>query len=120
MEETKLIDMKSIGISNRPNIGVQDMDKYINGGLMVESLETNGVLVYIPYGIYCDIFRAIDSSVLSMKREIRSYEEELKSLSTHTEDKLIKATKNNHKHAIDELKEKVSILESIAPIINEV
>ena len=60
-------NMKDINIDKRPNIGVEDMFNYENGGLCIDEMHTNGVSVYIPYGIYGDIFNAIEDSLKGLK-----------------------------------------------------
>lgn len=61
-------NMKDINIDKRPNIGVEDMVNYENGGLCIDEMHKNGVSVYIPYGIYGDIFNAISLSLRELRK----------------------------------------------------
>ena len=105
MEHNELIKMKSIPMDERKNIGIEEMKEYDFGGLTIESLEKNGALVYIPYGVYVDIFRAIKKSITLIKKEIK--EEQNKDSSDSLEN-------------IADLKNKLDIFENIYPLINEV
>lgn len=55
-----LIRMKDLPLESRPNIGREESNEYEYAGLCVESLECNGALVYIPYGIWCEVFNAMN------------------------------------------------------------
>lgn len=124
-EEKELIDMKSIPIDRRDNIGVQDMDNYINGGLTVESKEVNGALVYVPYGIWCNIFNAIDTGTILYKQEIEEIERLKNKLSKSEKyfkgkEHMIEPLLQGYDERIAELREKMLILENILPLVNEV
>lgn len=115
-DNEKLINMKMIPISSRENIGVENMGKYEFGGLAVESLEANGVLMYIPYGIYVDIFRAIERGIISIGKEIDSLEDTKNGLSGEYAGVL----RENLMFQIKELEKQKNILEQIYPLIDEV
>lgn len=64
-----MVNMKDTSVDNRPNIGIQDMENYENGGLCVEELHTNGVSVYIPYGVYDAVFDAMSKGIKAMSND---------------------------------------------------
>jgi len=118
----ELIDMKSIPIDERPNIGVQDMDKYKNGGLTVESLEANGALVYIPYGIYVDIFHSIDNGSIAIKQkieDIKEFQKEMLGCNGYSQE-MIDTLKRTDDFLIEVLKRDMSILKTVCSMVNKI
>ncbi|HDR7066982.1 TPA: hypothetical protein QCW42_004088 [Bacillus cereus] len=102
----------------RPEVGVKDMDKYENGGLEVEERLTNGYLMYVPYGIHCDIFESIEVSIRLMSKRIEELNE---TLNTHTDYTGINPTlKRMIKEQIDDMQRYLHVLEKISPIKHEI
>lgn len=118
--EEDLIDMKSIPIDKRPNIGIQDMNKYKNGGLTVESFESNGALVYIPYGIYVDLFNAIDNGTVCIKHKIADLQKHKRNMSKLENQESLKSIIECDDFIIEALKKDMSILSSIYPLKKDV
>lgn len=117
-EDEELIDMKSIQIDERPSIGIQDMKKYKNGGLTVASQEDNGTLIYIPNGIYYDLFRAIAIGARLIRNEIydiKDLKEKRVSCKEHA-----KELQEEDEYMIEQLTKYASMLENIETIINDV
>lgn len=119
METNNQIDMKSIPIDKRPNIGFNHLDEYINGGLTVESQHSNGALIYIPYGIYTDIFRAMESGMFYIGKEIDNLKTMLKTLYNVENKELAEKLKQDTNHKIKELEKYHKIFEVIEPMIND-
>jgi len=102
----------------RPEVGVKDMDKYENGGLEIEERLTNGYLMYVPYGIHCDIFESIEVGIRLMSKRI---EELNKTLNEITDDTGINpSVKRMLKEQIDDMKKHLHVLEKISPIKHEI
>lgn len=64
-------NMKDIPMHKRPNVGVDTMCNFENGELCVESKEVNGVLMYVPYGVWCELFYVLDECgvMLALKKD---------------------------------------------------
>ncbi|WP_151035784.1 hypothetical protein [Bacillus wiedmannii] len=101
----------------RPEIGVKDMDKYENGGLEVEERLTNGYLMYVPYGIHCDIFEAMEASSRLMVRQIAEYQNLVDKMEGKESGQVLV---KNFKQKIDELKKHMHVMDSISPIKHEI
>ncbi|HFK1543412.1 TPA: hypothetical protein ACGXM3_005234 [Bacillus cereus] len=101
----------------RPEVGVKDMDKYENGGLEVEERLSNGYLMYVPYGIHCDIFDAIEASNFLMMSEINQIQKSIDGLDGSVYSQTIKRMLEEK---IEKLKKHSSVLEKIAPIKHEI
>ncbi|EPC8411109.1 hypothetical protein CN553_12145 [Bacillus cereus] len=101
----------------RPEVGVKDMEKYEFGGLEVEERLTNGYLMYVPYGIHCDIFDAIEASNLLMMNEINQIQKSIDGLDGSVYSQTIKRMLEEK---IEKLKKHSSVLEKITPIKHEI
>ncbi|WP_168898299.1 hypothetical protein [Bacillus sp. ISTL8] len=101
----------------RPEVGVKDMDKYENGGLEVEERLSNGYLMYVPYGIHCDIFDAIEASNRLMMSEIDQIQKSIDRLDSSVYSQTIKRMLEEK---IENLKKHSHVLEKIVPIKHEI
>lgn len=101
----------------RPEVGVKDMDKYENGGLEVEERLSNGYLMYVPYGIHCDIFDAIEASNRLMMSEIDQIQKSIDRLDSSVYSQTIKRMLEEK---IEKLKKHSYVLEKIEPIKHEI
>jgi hypothetical protein len=112
---------------DRPEVGFQDIDKYDFGGLEVDEMLTNGYHLYIPYGIHCDLFRAIGDGVRALQNQLTRCEKIIKNL----EKDIMEYTEEEHKNAarhvieiqqdeIERINKDLKILEKIEPLINEI
>lgn len=114
-------NMKDISIHKRPNIGVDKMKDYENGGLCIDSMERNGLHLYIPYGVWNDLFKAMQVSTNVMHNRIR----ELRGLITEGEEmqKQFPQYKNiveNFREQVRLLEEQIFIFDTIAPLEEEI
>ena len=50
-KEMDVFDLKQIPIDKRPDVIIEDISKYHNGGIHIESMHINGSLIYLPYGV---------------------------------------------------------------------
>lgn len=119
--ENNMENMKDISIHKRPNIGVEDMGNYENGGLCIDSMERNGLHLYVPYGVWCDLFNAMDVGTRVMHDRIR----ELKKLIHEGEEMQEKFPQyktfyKSFKEQIEMLEKQISIFDVIAPLREEV
>ncbi|WP_410988655.1 hypothetical protein [Bacillus cereus] len=101
----------------RPEIGIKDMEKYENGGLEVEERLTNGYLMYIPYGIHCDIFEAIEASNRLMMSEIDQIQKSIDGLDGSVYSQTIKRMLEEK---MEKLKKHSYVLQKIEPIKHEI
>lgn len=97
----------------REEVGYKDMEKYEDGGLEIEETLTNGYLLYIPYGIHCDLFEAMQEGIKSMGR----YQDDLKKYHGGTDMEMLK---NNFKMQIQELEKHIDVLQKIQGIHGKV
>lgn len=70
--EMESVNMADTPIDKRPNIGINKSPLYQNAGCCIENTHTNGVSIYIPYGIYTDLFNSINTSIHSIRDSIDS------------------------------------------------
>lgn len=111
----------------RPEVGIQDMDKYEFGGLEIDNELTNGYHLYIPYGIHCDIFKAIQDSIRLMQNQRRECEDTIKKLENSIDDLKEEHHKNMasqaillQKQTIERIDNNLKVFEKIEPLINEI
>lgn len=112
-------NMKNIPMHKRPNIGIDRISEFENGGLCIESKEVNGVLMYVPYGIWCDLFGLIDSSSMMIVNRI----DNLRNLIKQTEEAQIKNGDSiilDFKRQIDALQKQLDFINAISPLCDEV
>lgn len=112
-------NMKDISVDSRHNIGVEDMVNYKNGGLCIDEMHTNGVSIYVPYGLYNDIFKALGVSVRSLEKQ---YSENIETIATYKDSESVEA-----KYLVDVLEntneslmKSINILEAILPLGSEI
>lgn len=103
----------------RPEIGVKDMDKYENGGLEVEEKLTNGYLMYVPYGIHCDIFESMEASIRVMSKKIEELHIIFQNISDTTGE-VNESMENHFQEQIDELRKHKYVLENIVSIKHDI
>lgn len=113
-------NMKNISVDSRPNIGVEKMSEYENGGLCIEKEHVNGVSVYIPYGVFNDIFTAIDLGAKFIGNGISENKRIMQDLSSNEAIGNNDALITNLKINTEELQKYKDILEQISPLQNEV
>ncbi|MBK1611831.1 hypothetical protein [Bacillus cereus] len=101
----------------RPEVGVKDMEKYENGGVEVEERLTNGYLMYVPYGIHCDIFEAIEASNRLMMSEIDQIQKSIDGLDGSVYSQTIKRMLEEK---MGKLKKHSYVLQKIEPIKHEI
>ncbi|HHB2481426.1 TPA: hypothetical protein ACORDH_002877 [Bacillus cereus] len=102
----------------RPEVGVKDMDKYENGGLEVEERLSNGYLMYVPYGIHCDIFDAIEKSNRLISDKIQELQKIINEL--EIDNKYSEIIERSAKEQIETLEKHLHVLEKIVPIKHEI
>lgn len=115
-QEIELLNMHDEEeINYRKNISVQESYVYENSGCCLEETYSNGASVYIPYGVWCDIFGAIEKSTRYMEKEIdemsntlREIDSSMNSIKFH--ESLIEDIKNN----METLKKQKILLESFS------
>jgi hypothetical protein len=100
----------------REEIGFKDMCFHEFGGLEIDEKLTNGYQLYIPYGIHCDIFEAIDRSLLLMGRSLDTMRDSQKDAEALGNETLIKLFEEQ----ITQLEKHKEVLERIAPIADEI
>jgi len=109
----------------RPEVGFSDMDKYEFGVFEVDNKLTNGYQLYIPYGIHCDFFNAIQHSIRSLYHEIEKIEHYIKTIDESlTSGKIDKETysklKDQYEFNTNSFNKDIAILEKILPIVHEI
>jgi uncharacterized protein YydD (DUF2326 family) len=110
----------------RPEVGIQDIDKYEFCGLEIDSKLTNGYQLYIPYGIHCDIFDAIQDSIRLLydkknecKNNIKKLTEELNKLEEGKRD-VIENIIVMEEDVIQKVNKDLKILEKIVPLVDKI
>jgi hypothetical protein len=111
--------MNKHDLKKREEVGYKDMEKYECGGLEVEELLTNGYLMYVPYGIHNDIFKAMEVGNTSILKRI----DELKKIIKDTEvsdmpQKIKEQCIKNFNYQIEDYQKHVSVLEKIQPLVH--
>lgn len=69
MSTHSFTSLQQLSLENRPNVGMKDLENYENGGFLVESTHSNGALVYIPYGLWVDLFHAIEAGEFALQTQ---------------------------------------------------
>lgn len=105
--------MNKHDVKEREEVGYKDMKNYEHGGLEIEETLTNGYLLYVPYGIHCDIFDAIEQGIVTLKYDVNEMEKDFKDLDSPVLKKQIE-------QRIKDLKKHIDVLEQISPIKHEV
>ena len=113
-----MIYMKDFPIKDRPNIGVDKMQDFDFGGLCVESTHPNGALVYVPYGIWFDIFDTLERSMYLMVH----MHSKLKTEYADIKDKEGIPTEvlEGYKNKLNTYTKDIQLLESIIPLCQEI
>ena len=115
--ESQIVDMEALDMSDiktncRPNISIDESPLYENGGCCLEETHTNGASIYIPYGIWSDIFSAIKKSTKCMNNEIQSLKESARKLDV--EDVTCQTVKSNLEIDIENLEKQKLLLENFS------
>lgn len=110
----------------RPEVGIDDIDKYEFGGLEIDNQLTNGYQLYIPYGLHCGLFNAIEDSIRLMnnqKYECKTHIINLTNDMKKLEDKnrpMAEYAINIQKETIERIDKNLKILEKIVLLKNEI
>lgn len=110
---------------NRPEVGMDSINKYEFGGFEIDNKLTNGYQLYIPYGLHIDFFKSIDYSIRLMKKAIDESEHKINVLLDSVKSNQISSDVgkdfiNSHKYEIESLNQKVELLEKLSDISNEI
>ncbi|PFA76906.1 hypothetical protein [Bacillus cereus] len=103
----------------RPEVGIADMIKHEFGGLEIQEKLTNGYLMYVPYGIHCDIFESMEASIRVMSKKIEELHIIFQNISD-TAGEVNESMENHFQEQIDELRKHKYVLENIVSIKHEI
>lgn len=118
----ELLDMSNIEVDRRPNIGSDKSPLYLNAGCCLGQKYYNGVDIYIPYGLWCDIFEAIEISTRCISNEIYSLNNSISKLDSIDEidDSARQTLKTNLEFDLEKLKKHKMILDNFRKISYEI
>lgn len=106
--------MNKHDVKKRDEVGYQDMEKYEHGGLEIEETLTNGYLLYVPYGIHCDVFDALEQGIVSMNKQVADLQK------TYQEFSNLPVVQSNILNQIESIKKHIDVLQKISSIKYEV
>lgn len=115
-----LKQMSALPIEKRPNIGVSEMEAYEHGGLCVESTHQNGALVYVPYGIWVNVFEAMQVGANALRSEMSTLEQELQDVKEKPDPATWEPIVRIMEERLQKLMQNQAILEQISPLVSEV
>lgn len=114
------LNIKDTDVNRRDNIGVAESYFYENSGCCVEEMHLNGVSVYVPYGIWVDLFNSIDMSLRCMSNQKYELNKVLKELGKKEQSTEVEVVKRNILSQIEDLKKCELMLGGFAELKHEV
>lgn len=121
-EDMELLDISDTDVRLRHNIGIDKSPIYLNGGCCLENKHPNGADIYIPYGIWNDLFKAINISEKCLSKHIHELKRQIDDLKNSCEinDKYQQNLINSIELDIEELKKRRLLLQNFSSIGSEV
>ena len=78
-------DFRQIPIQKRPDVTVEDMNEYVNSGILIESNEANGSLLYVPYGLQNFLVQYHDLEMVDINEIVDSLEAMINKMNNNEE-----------------------------------